>query len=168
MKRWLTAQPGKKHPARMRHCLIACGLALAFNAPAVEIRQFGDPAKQQAYENLVKELRCLVCQNQSLADSDADLAKDLRTEVYDIIQSGKSEQEAVRFLVDRYGDFVLYNPPLKASTSLLWAGPFALLLGGLAWLALLAKKRSQGRESAPGLSDEDRRRLLELKKKLEG
>jgi cytochrome c-type biogenesis protein CcmH len=132
------------------------------------VRPFDDPAKQQAYENLVKELRCLVCQNQSLADSDADLAKDLRTEVYNIIQSGKSEQEAVKFLVDRYGDFVLYNPPLKAATSLLWVGPFALLLGGLAWLGLLAKKRSQiGKEEAE-LSVEERQRLLDLKKKLEG
>ncbi len=152
----------------MRHWLLASSLALALNAQAVEIRQFDDPAKQQAYENLVKVLRCLVCQNQSLADSDADLAKDLRTEVYNIIQSGKSEEEAVKFLVDRYGDFVLYNPPLKPATSLLWAGPFALLAGGLVWLGLLAKKRSRAREAAPGLSDEERRRLLELKKKLEG
>lgn len=152
----------------MRHWLIALNLVLALNVQAVEIRQFDDPAKQQAYENLVKELRCLVCQNQSLADSDADLAKDLRTEVYNIIQSGKSEQEAVKFLVDRYGDFVLYNPPLKASTSLLWIGPFVLLLAGLTWLGLLAKKRSQTVDSAPDLSAEESRRLQELKKKLEG
>lgn len=145
---------------------IALGLVLALNAQAVEVRQFDDPAKQQAYENLVKELRCLVCQNQSLADSDADLAKDLRTEVYNIIQAGKSEQEAVKFLVDRYGDFVLYNPPWKAATALLWAGPFALLVGGLAWLSLLAKKR--GQKETPELSEDERRRLLELKKKLEG
>ena len=152
----------------MKHWFAAFGLALALNAQAVEIRQFDDPAKQQAYENLVKELRCLVCQNQSLADSDADLAKDLRTEVYNIIQSGKNEQEAVKFLVDRYGDFVLYNPPLKPATSLLWIGPFVLLLGGLVWLGLLARKRSQARESEAGLSTEDSRRLQELKKKLEG
>jgi len=152
----------------MRHWPIALILALALKAHAVEIRQFDDPAKQQAYENLVKELRCLVCQNQSLADSDADLAKDLRTEVYNIIQTGKTEQEAVKFLVDRYGDFVLYNPPLKPATSLLWIGPFALLLVGLGWLGLLAKKRSQEREAGPELSDEDRRRLQDLKKKLEG
>ena len=152
----------------MRHWFVALTLALALNAQAVEIRQFDNPAKQQAYENLVKELRCLVCQNQSLADSDADLAKDLRTEVYDIIQAGKSEQEAVKFLVDRYGDFVLYKPPLKPATSLLWIGPFVLLSGGLVWLGLLAKKRSQGRETEPALSDEERRRLQELKKKLEG
>jgi len=152
----------------MRHWLIIIGIAWALNVQAVEIRQFDDPAKQQAYENLVKELRCLVCQNQSLADSDADLAKDLRTEVYNIIQSGKSEQDAVKFLVDRYGDFVLYNPPLKATTSLLWLGPFGLLLGGLAYLGLLAKKRSAGRKTEPALTEEERLRLQALKKKLEG
>jgi cytochrome c-type biogenesis protein CcmH len=151
----------------MKAWLFAIGLALALPSHAVEIRQFNDAAKQQAYENLVKELRCLVCQNQSLADSDADLAKDLRTEVYNIIQSGKSEQEAVKFLVDRYGDFVLYKPPLNITTSLLWIGPFVLLLGGLAYLALLAKKRSQTQAPDVELSDAERRRLLDLKKKLE-
>lgn len=152
----------------MRRWLPALSLCLALDAQAMEIRPFDDPAKQQAYEHLVKELRCLVCQNQSLADSDADLAKDLRTEVYNIIQSGKSEQDAVKFLVDRYGDFVLYNPPLKPVTSLLWLGPFALLLGGLAYFGWLANKRSQARASEPAISDEERRRLQELKNKLEG
>ncbi|MDD5034028.1 MAG: cytochrome c-type biogenesis protein CcmH [Methylococcaceae bacterium] len=152
----------------MKQGLLVLGLALALNAQAVEIRQFEDPAKQQIYENLVKELRCLVCQNQSLADSDADLAKDLRTEVYNIIQSGKSEQEAIQFLVDRYGDFVLYNPPLKTTTSLLWLGPFALLLGGGAFLWRHAKRRSAARETEPSLTDDERHRLQELKKKIEG
>ena len=152
----------------MRIWLIICGIVFSLNVQAVEIRQFDDPAKQQAYENLVKELRCLVCQNQSLADSDADLAKDLRTEVYNIIQSGKSEQDAVKFLVDRYGDFVLYKPPLKTSTSLLWLGPFGLLLTGLVYLGLLARKRSAGRKDEPALTAEERLRLHELKKSLEG
>lgn len=150
----------------MRNWLIVLGMALAFTTQAVEIRQFDDPAKQQAYENLVKELRCLVCQNQSLADSDADLAKDLRNEVYSIIQSGKNEQEAAQFLVDRYGDFVLYNPPLKASTSILWIGPFILLLGGLGWLWALARTRSVSVDER--LSDEERKRLEDLKNKLQG
>lgn len=150
----------------MKNWLIVLGLAFAFTTQAVEIRQFDDPAKQQAYENLVKELRCLVCQNQSLADSDADLAKDLRNEVYSIIQSGKNEQEAAQFLVDRYGDFVLYNPPLKASTSILWIGPFILLLGGMGWLWALARTRSVSVDER--LSDEERKRLQDLKNKLQG
>lgn len=153
----------------MKTWLLILGLSLSLNLHAVEIRQFDDPGKQQAYENLVKVLRCLVCQNQSLADSDAELAKDLRTEVYSIIQSGKSEQDAAQFLVDRYGDFVLYQPPLKAETSLLWLGPFALLLGGLGYFAVLAHQRSQARQDATdGLSAEQRRRLDELTQKLEG
>jgi cytochrome c-type biogenesis protein CcmH len=152
----------------MRVWLSVFGLALGLSAQAVEIRQFDEPAKQQAYENLVKELRCLVCQNQSLADSDADFAEAVRTEVYTIIQSGKSEQEAVKFLVDRYGDFVLYNPPLKTTTSLLWLGPFGLLLAGLAYLGLLAKNRSAGRKTEPALTEEERQRLSAMKKKLEG
>lgn len=152
----------------MKHWLVIIGIMLGLKVQAVEIRQFDDPVKQQAYENLVKELRCLVCQNQSLADSDADLAKDLRTEVYNIIQSGKSEQDAVKFLVDRYGDFVLYKPPLKTTTSLLWLGPFAVLLTGLVYLGLLARKRNAGRKTAAGLTEAEQRQLHELKKKLEG
>ncbi len=152
----------------MKCALIALGLALSLNAQAVEIRKFDDPSKQQSYENLVRELRCLVCQNQSLADSDADLAKDLRDEVYAIIQSGKSEQDAVKFLVDRYGDFVLYKPPLKTSTMLLWLGPFALLLGGVFFLWRQARSRNRAQEIAPALSEEERRRLQQLKQKLEG
>ena len=152
----------------MRVWLLIIGIALGLNVLAVEIRQFDNPDKQKAYETLVKELRCLVCQNQSLADSDADLAKDLRTEVYNIIQSGKSEQDAVKFLVDRYGDFVLYKPPLKTTTSLLWIGPFGLLMAGLDYLGLLARQRSAGKKSEPDLTDEERLRLQDLKKKLEG
>jgi cytochrome c-type biogenesis protein CcmH len=138
----------------------------ASNGQALEIRQFDDPAKQQRYESLIKELRCLVCQNQSLADSDADLAKDLRDEVYQIIQSGKSEQEAAQFLVDRYGDFVLYRPPLKPATSLLWMGPFALLLVGTAFIWRQAKRRSTQRDKLE-LTQEERQRLRALKDKLE-
>lgn len=109
--------------------------SLSVQAASMEIRRFDDPARQERYETLIKELRCLVCQNQALSDSDADLAKDLRDEVYRIIQSGKTDQEAVDFLVQRYGDFVLYRPPFKPLTLLLWGGPLLLsLIGGtLLW-----------------------------------
>jgi cytochrome c-type biogenesis protein CcmH len=135
-------------------------------AMATEIREFQDPAKQTTYENLIKDLRCLVCQNQSLADSDADLAKDLRTEVYNIIQSGKNEDEAIKFLTDRYGDFVLYRPPVNLATSLLWLGPFALLISGgyVAWR--LAKQRNRSSAEA-GLSQEEQQRLQKLKSNIE-
>lgn len=141
-------------------------LLFASSAQPTEIRQFDDLAKQQRYESLIKELRCLVCQNQSLADSDADLAKDLRDEVYQIIQSGKSEQEATQFLVDRYGDFVLYRPPLKLTTSLLWLGPFVLLLVGTAFIWRQARRRSAKRDE-PELTQEERNRLQALKDELE-
>ena len=151
----------------MKRWLTVAGLLFSLSAYGTEVRQFDDPEKQQSYESLIKELRCLVCQNQSLADSDADLAKDLRDEVYTIIQSGKNEQEAVKFLVDRYGDFVLYRPPFKATTSLLWAGPFALLIGGGFFLWRQARRRS-GAGAAIELSPEERERLQQLKSKLEG
>jgi cytochrome c-type biogenesis protein CcmH len=104
-----------------------------------------------------------VCQNQSLADSDADLAQDLRDEVYRIIQSGKSDEEAVEFLVSRYGDFVLYRPAFKPLTLLLWAGPALLfaVAGGMAWRQYA--KRRAAEEEAP-LSPAERARLERLKK----
>lgn len=141
--------------------------ALSLPLHATEIRDFQDPSQQASYENLIKDLRCLVCQNQSLADSDADLAKDLRTEVYNIIQSGKNEEEAVKFLTDRYGDFVLYRPPVKPITYLLWLGPFAALLMGVLILWRQARRRSVvGVDDE--LSAEERQRLERLKAKIEG
>lgn len=152
----------------MRVWLLLLALTCAFAGRAAEIRQFEDPEKQVRYENLIKELRCLVCQNQSLADSDADLAKDLRDEVFQIIQSGKDEKEAAQFLVDRYGDFVLYRPPVKPATLLLWSGPFVLLAGGGVFLWRQAKRKAASGGGESGLSDEERRRLAQLKSKIEG
>jgi cytochrome c-type biogenesis protein CcmH len=95
-------------------------------------------------KKLETELRCLVCQNQTLADSNAELATDLRREVRDLAQAGKSDDEIKVYLVARYGDFVLYNPPVKATTLLLWAGPFVLLGGGavLWWMVLRRRSRT--------------------------
>ncbi|MGR9087663.1 MAG: cytochrome c-type biogenesis protein, partial [Gammaproteobacteria bacterium] len=107
--------------------LMASWLAIA----GVEYREFANPERQATYESLIKELRCLVCQNQTIADSNADLASDLRRQVYEMVQQGKSREEIVQFLTDRYGDFVLYNPPFKAKTGLLWLGPAIFLLIGL-------------------------------------
>ena len=131
---------------------------------AVEVRDFDDPAKQARYERLIEELRCLVCQNQSLADSDADLAKDLRDEVYGIIRSGKDEAEAVRFLTDRYGDFVLYRPPVKGITLLLWGGPLVILLIG-GWF-VWSRSRRHAVEHQTDLSDAERLQLVERLKSL--
>lgn len=95
---------------------------------AIEAYEFKDPATEADYKDLIEELRCLVCQNQNLAGSDADLAKDLRQQTYDMLTQGKSREDVVDYMVTRYGDFVLYRPPVKSSTLLLWVGPFALLL----------------------------------------
>jgi cytochrome c-type biogenesis protein CcmH len=98
---------------------------------AVDSRQLTDPKQQESYETLTKELRCLVCQNQTIADSNAELAGDLRRQVYEMLQQGKSREEIVQFMTDRYGDFVMYKPPFKGKTSLLWIAPVVFLLIGL-------------------------------------
>lgn len=91
-----------------------------------------DSAKKEAqFNHLLKDLRCLVCQNQDLADSNADLAKDLRLQVYQLVKEGKSDSEITEYLTSRYGDFILFNPPVKGATLLLWFGPFLFLLLGI-------------------------------------
>ena len=108
--------------------LIIVGLWIAPTQAAIEAYQFDSAEMEADYQQLIEELRCLVCQNQNLAGSDADLARDLRRETYQMLQQGKSQQEVVDFMVARYGDFVLYRPQFKSSTYLLWLGPFLLLL----------------------------------------
>jgi cytochrome c-type biogenesis protein CcmH len=108
---------------------------------------------------LSAELRCLVCQNQSLADSNADLAVDLRRQIREQLGSGRSERDVLDFMVQRYGDFVLYRPPLKTSTVLLWCGPFLLL--GLGMVLLLRRIRSVNRQQ-PLLSEAERARAAAL------
>ena len=100
-----------------------------------------DPVLEQRVVKLTSELRCLVCQNQSLADSHADLAIDLKNQVRDQMQAGRSDAEIRAYMVARYGDFVLYDPPFKATTLLLWGGPFALLVVGLLGLAAYMRGR---------------------------
>jgi cytochrome c-type biogenesis protein CcmH len=95
---------------------------------AIEAYEFDSPKMEADYNQLVDELRCLVCQNQNLAGSDADLARDLRRETYEMLREGKSQQQVIDFMVARYGDFVLYRPQFKSTTYLLWLGPFLLLL----------------------------------------
>ncbi len=104
-------------------------LGLSSPAPAViETYEFSEPGHESRYQNMIAELRCLVCQNQNLADSNADLAKDLRARTYQMINQGATDQQIADFMIARYGDFVLYRPPLRLRTILLWVGPFAILL----------------------------------------
>ncbi len=110
--------------------LLVIGLGLGFGPAraAIEAYQFDSPEMEADYKKLIAELRCLVCQNQNLADSDAELAQDLRRETYEMLQQGKSRKDVMTFMVERYGDFVLYRPQFKSSTYLLWLGPFVLLV----------------------------------------
>lgn len=105
--------------------------------------EFDDPEKKQRFDHLINELRCTVCQNQTIADSDASLAKDLREKVYNMVNEGKTDQQIKDFMVERFTDFVLYRPPVKKSTYLLWAGPFVLLGLGILFLILQVRKRKQ-------------------------
>ena len=126
-------------------------LPLAFAYLASAAAQPGDPALDARLKHLETELRCLVCQNQTLADSNAPLAEDLRREVRTLANSGKSDDEIRAYLVARYGDFVLYLPPVKGTTWLLWAGPFGLLAAGLAvWLLVLRRRRDPVDAPEPG------------------
>ncbi|MBA3033985.1 MAG: cytochrome c-type biogenesis protein CcmH [Gammaproteobacteria bacterium] len=122
-----------------------------------------DPAVEQRLIHISEELRCLVCQNESLAGSQAELAQDLRREVRELIKQGNSDQQVKDFLVSRYGDFVLYRPQLKPTTWLLWGGPFVLLIVGLVVLVTYLRRRSKLIIEAP-LSEEDRKRAEVLLK----
>ena len=118
-----------------------------------------DPEMEKRVTALATELRCLVCQNQTLADSNAPLAVDLRNQIREQLKGGKSEQDVIDFMVARYGDFVLYRPPFKATTIALWAGPFVFLVLG-AWLLLRLLRRRTAPE--PELSDAERARAAKL------
>jgi cytochrome c-type biogenesis protein CcmH len=120
-----------------------------------------DPVLEKRMVGLAEKLRCLVCQNESLASSRSDLANDLRREVREQMNKGKSDQEIIDYLVSKYGDFVLFDPPVKRYTLLLWYGPFALLLIGLVGLVIQLRKR-KNEISEASLSDEDAKRASAL------
>jgi cytochrome c-type biogenesis protein CcmH/NrfF len=120
-----------------------------------------DAALEKRVQRLAEELRCLVCQNQSLADSNADLAVDLKNQVREKLKQGASEKDVINFMTERYGDFVLYRPPMKATTILLWFGPALLLIGGL--IALFMRLRRRAATAAePALSAGERARAAAL------
>lgn len=141
----------------MRRLLIALCLALTVHlAPAGEALPLAaDPVAEKRLRQLSENLRCLVCQNQSIADSHAELADDLRREIRNMIKDGRSDEEIIDFMVARYGDFVLYLPPFKATTVLLWVGPLLLMLVGLLIMGSYLKRRSQRVTDDAPLSEED-------------
>ena len=134
----------------LRSLLLAAGLALAGTALAIDTeRAFDDPMLQQRYENLNRELRCLVCQNQTIADSNAGLAADLRREVRELIAAGKTDAEIREFMIERYGDFVLYRPRMTATTFLLWAAPVLLLVAGAVGVVRVVRRRAAEADTDP-------------------
>ncbi len=128
----------------LRGMLLALTLALPLAAAAKEAAPASDdPVLEARVMRISSELRCLVCQNQTIADSHADLAQDLRNQVRDMLRQGKSEAEILAYMTQRYGDFVLYRPPVKPITTLLWFGPALLLIGGVIVLMLVLRRRSR-------------------------
>lgn len=151
--------------SRLTRALAAWTLALAAVSPlqaqttANEAKPAAaDPVLEARLQKIAVELRCLVCQNQTIADSNADLAVDLRRQVRDMLRDGKSEREIIDFMTARYGDFVLYRPPVRSDTALLWFGPVALMIVGVALLIVVLRRRNRLRPDqfeADPASDDD-------------
>jgi len=147
---------------KLRTLLLCCGLLFAGVATAKEAAPMAaDLEVEKRMVAISEELRCLVCQNESLSGSHAELAQDLRREIRKMIADGKSDKEILDFMVDRYGDFVRYRPPMKPTTWLLWGGPFLLLAGGIGALIAFLRRRAKD-SAAPVLSEEERRRAAAL------
>ncbi len=117
-----------------------------------------DPALEQRLISISEEMRCLVCQNESLSGSRSELAQDLRREIRDLIKQGKTDAEIRTFMVDRYGDFILYRPPVKPTTWLLWMGPFVLMIVGIAALLMYLRRRNT-QVTSTTLSDDENKRI---------
>ena len=120
---------------------LVCGFSLASARDAEPMA--ANPQLEARMMAMAAELRCLVCQNQTIADSHADLAQDLRQQVREMLQKGQSDAQIIDYMTQRYGDFVLYRPPVKSTTALLWYGPALLMLGGLGVLAVVLRRRSK-------------------------
>lgn len=152
--------PQREHMYKLiKSGIFLWAIVLVFSGTMIakEARSNEDPKIEQRMKALTEQLRCLVCQNETLADSRADLAEDLRRQIREQMKAGKSDQEIIAFLTDRYGDFVLYNPPVKKTTYLLWFGPFVLLIGGTGLLYRYLKRRHEFIQDKPLTADERKR-----------
>jgi len=146
----------------MRFLLVLFTIAIAVSSPTfavVEQVEFKDQKTEQRYKKLIAELRCLVCQNQNLADSDADLAKDLRRKTVEMLKSGASDNDIRQYMRDRYGDFVLYNPPFNYKTAFLWLSPILLLILVVAVLVYNIKKRQEDEILKPAKANNEAERV---------
>ncbi|MGN5078356.1 cytochrome c-type biogenesis protein [Aeromonas veronii] len=135
---------------------------------AIDVYTFDNDNQEQVFRELTKELRCPKCQNQDIADSNAGLAKDLRDKTYQMVREGKDKEEIVDYMVARYGNFILYNPPLMASTLILWLGPLMVILIGGAVVVMRSRRSPAVKKQLDNaLSEEEQRRLAELLKEEE-
>lgn len=141
--------------------VVAAAAVIAMPTLASELYEFDTSAQQKRFQQLTNELRCLVCQGQSIADSNADLALDLREKVHEMILAGASDAEIRDFMTDRYGDFVLYRPPFQYSTVVLWLAPIALGVVAVAVALVAAARRRRGNAPRP-LSPAERERLRQV------
>ncbi|WP_445397177.1 cytochrome c-type biogenesis protein [Zobellella sp. An-6] len=142
---------------------LLAGLVLTAPLPAraaIDVYEFDSPEQEDVFRELVRELRCPKCQNQDISDSNAELAKDLRDKTHEMLLAGSSKQEIIDYMVARYGNFILYKPPLMASTLILWLGPVLVILLGLGVVLLRTRRGRRGRSEA--LSAEEQKRLAEL------
>lgn len=150
----------------IRALLLALAVLVATPHPTPAVllpdERLEDPALEARARAIGRELRCVVCQNQSIDDSNADLARDFRRIVRERVAAGDDDAAVLRFMVDRYGDFVLLKPPVTAATLLLWGGPFAVLLAGAGMVAWTWRRRREPAAGEAELSPEERRRLAEL------
>lgn len=147
----------------IRRAAIAFCLLLPLSASAsIDTWEFDDPAQFDRYKVLTEELRCPKCQNQNIADSNAPIANDLRAEVYRMLQTGQSNEQIVDFMLDRYGEFVLYKPRLSAGTLLLWFGPLLFLVAGGVTLFVIIRRNRQTTLQADNLTAAEKDRLKQL------
>ena len=143
--------------------VLIAALVLAFSAPAfAQEPQLADPALEQRARTLSYEIRCVVCQSQSVAESDADIARDMRALIREQIAAGQSDQEIRDYLVARYGDFILFEPPFKSTTYVLWIGPFVLLVLASIGVYFYFRRRAAQPAAGPELSAAERNRVAEL------
>lgn len=139
----------------IRMLLASVLLLLSCSAAAIDPLPFADDVQQVRFQRLVAELRCTVCQNQNLADSNAELAKDMRNQVFEMMQEGRSDDQIKQFLVERYGDFVLYDPPIKPTTWALWFGPGLVVLIGAIYIVASVRRRARALPAdASGIEDQ--------------
>lgn len=146
----------------MKKVLLALSLLISMSSlhAAFEAKKFNNVEQEQRYKQLINEFRCVVCQNQNIADSNAELAKDLRKQVYKMINAGNSDSEIMDFMVTRYGDFVLYRPQFNSSTFILWVGPFIIFVFGFYVLVNFIRQRKK--EVVTELSSTDKEKIKKL------